>query len=98
MMLSVQTMIGSVGIDRRNGSSHRRYHGYTTGAHKSDPAIGQAKAPADNARGLTRNQEPIRKTGTNTPPARNEGAATPSSLANPASFTTTHSKSTHMHP
>jgi hypothetical protein len=48
MMLNVQTPMGSVEIDRRNGSSHRRYHGYTTGAHKSDPAIGQANASADN--------------------------------------------------
>ena len=48
-MLNVQTLMGSVEIDRRNGSSHMRYHGYTTGAHKSDPAIGQANAAADNA-------------------------------------------------
>jgi hypothetical protein len=42
-------MSGSAEIDRRNGNSHRRYHGYTTGANKSDPAIGQANASADNA-------------------------------------------------
>src|SRR5947209_18894167 len=41
-MLTVQMMIGSVEADLRNGSSQRRYHGYTVGAHRSDAAMGQA--------------------------------------------------------
>ena len=48
-MLTVQMMMGSVEADRRNGNIHSRYHGYTTGAHRSDPAIGQANASEDNA-------------------------------------------------
>ena len=47
MMLTVQMEIGSVELGRRNGSSQSRYQGYTTGAHKSDAAIGQAKASGD---------------------------------------------------
>ena len=43
-MLKVQIMIGTVEIDLMNGSIHSMYHGYTTGAHKSDAAIGQANA------------------------------------------------------
>jgi hypothetical protein len=41
-MLTVQMMISSVEADVRNGSSQRRYHGKTTGAHKRDAAMGQA--------------------------------------------------------
>src|ERR1700721_2352019 len=41
-MLIVQMMSGTVETDRTNGSSQRRYQGYTTGAHKSDAAIGHA--------------------------------------------------------
>src|SRR5439155_20432632 len=43
-MLTVQMMIGSAEVDRRNGSSQSRYHGYTTGAHRMEAAIGQANA------------------------------------------------------
>src|SRR5436305_13105793 len=44
MMLTVQIMISRVeAADVRNGSSQRRYHGNTTGANKSDVAMGQAK-------------------------------------------------------
>src|SRR5260370_41612289 len=49
IMLTVQIMIGSVEADRRNGSSQSRYHGYATGAHKSDAAIGHANASGDPA-------------------------------------------------
>src|SRR5579863_5492831 len=48
-MLTVQTIIGMVEVERRNGNSQRRYHGYTTGAHRSEAAIGQANACADAA-------------------------------------------------
>ena len=42
IMLTVQLMIGSVDADVRNGKSHKRYHGNTTGAQNKDAAIGQA--------------------------------------------------------
>ena len=48
-MLTVQMMSGSVEAERRNGSSHSRYQGYTTGAQNSDAAIGQANASDDQA-------------------------------------------------
>jgi hypothetical protein len=44
IILTVQIAMGNVEVDRRNGTSHRRYHGYTTGAHNSEAAIGQANA------------------------------------------------------
>jgi hypothetical protein len=43
-MLTVQMMISSVEAEVRNGSSQRRYHGNTTGAHKRDAAMGHANA------------------------------------------------------
>src|SRR5579864_8401718 len=43
MMLTVQTMISRVEAEVRNGSSQRRYQGKTTGAHRREAAIGQAK-------------------------------------------------------
>jgi hypothetical protein len=46
IMLTVQTMISNVEADVKNGSSQRRYHGKTAGAHKSVAAIGQANAKA----------------------------------------------------
>jgi hypothetical protein len=46
MMLTVQRMISSVEADVRNGSSHKRYHGNTTGANKRDAAIGHANVDA----------------------------------------------------
>src|SRR4051794_13829917 len=48
-MLTVQMTIGRVEPDLRNGSSQRRYQGYTTGAHRSDAAIGQANMSGDNS-------------------------------------------------
>src|SRR5438034_7715914 len=48
-MLTVQMMISSVEPDIRNGSRQRRYHGNTTGAHKRDAAIGQAKRSGDHS-------------------------------------------------
>src|SRR5271156_2033538 len=46
-MLTVQTTIGRVERERRNGSVQSRYQGYTTGAHRSDAAIGQVNASGD---------------------------------------------------
>jgi hypothetical protein len=42
MMLTVQTTIGSIEADVRNGRSQSRYQGNTTGAQKRDAAMGQA--------------------------------------------------------
>jgi hypothetical protein len=46
IMLTVQTTTSSVEADVRNGSSQRRYHGKTAGAHKRVAAMGQANAEA----------------------------------------------------
>src|SRR5216683_5340226 len=48
IMLTVQRMISSVEADVRNGSSHRRYHGNTTGAHKRHAAMGQTNCGQAN--------------------------------------------------
>ena len=47
-MLTVQMMIESVEADRAKGSSQSKYQGNTTGAHKSDAAIGHANASGDH--------------------------------------------------
>src|SRR6266446_8668007 len=86
MMLTVQMMIGTVEADRRNGSSQRRYHGYTTGAHKSDAAIGQANASEDHSADLLRIQIAVRKPMSTASPTTNCGAATRSSVANTGSL------------
>src|SRR5215469_1613375 len=44
MILTVQMMSGNVATDRTNGRSHNRYQGNTTGAQRSDAAMGQANA------------------------------------------------------
>ena len=59
-MLNVQMMIGSVEVERMNGRIHRRYHGYTTGAHKSDATIGQANASDDHCEDLLLIQNAVR--------------------------------------
>src|SRR5439155_11181057 len=51
IMLTLQTMISSVEADIRNGSSPRRYHGNTTGAHRRDAAMGQANRSQANRSG-----------------------------------------------
>jgi len=51
IMLTVQMMISSVEADVRNGSSQRRYHGNTAGAHKRDAAMGQANMSQANRSG-----------------------------------------------
>src|SRR6266446_5081254 len=48
IMLTVQMMISSVEADIRNGSSQRRYHGNTTGAHKRRSAMGQTNCGQAN--------------------------------------------------
>src|SRR5713101_8412684 len=82
MMLTVQMMIGSVEADRTNGSSQSRYHGYATGAHRSDAAMGQANAARGNAAALRLSQIAIRKPTSTASPTSNCGGATRSSAAN----------------
>src|SRR5947209_14084195 len=69
-MLTVQMRIGTVEADRRNGSIHSRYHGYTTGAHKSDAAIGQAK-PSGEHSGPSPHPDRDKKTGEHCQPGCN---------------------------
>src|SRR5260370_6142725 len=85
-MLKVQTMIGTVEIDLRNGSSHSRYHGYTTGAHKSDAAIGQANASEDSSADFLLIQIAVRKPTTTASPATTCGAVTRSTVAKTGSL------------
>src|SRR5258708_20705880 len=86
MMLTVQMIIGTVEAGRRNGSSQSRYHGYTTGAHKSDAAIGQANASEDSASDFPLSQIAVTKPTNNASPATICGADTRSSTANTASL------------
>jgi len=81
-MLTVQTMIGTVEADRRNGSSHNRYQGYMTGANNSDVAIGQAKAPDEKSADLVLIQIAVSKPASNASPAATWGLVTRSSIAN----------------
>src|SRR5205809_8086748 len=85
-MLTVQMMIGTVGADRTNGSSQSRYHGYTTGAQRSDAAIGHANASEDHAGALLLIQIAVRKPASTASPATNCGAATRSIVANTGSL------------
>src|ERR1700683_4830644 len=82
MMLTVQMMIGSVEADVRNGSSPRRYHGNTTGAHKRDAAIGQANSSADHPAAALLSQVAVTSPTSTASPASNCGGATSSSAAN----------------
>src|SRR6267378_7947882 len=86
MMPTVQMMIGRVVTDRRNGSSQSRYHGYTTGAHRSDAAMGHANVSEDHAGALLLIQIAVRKPTSTASPATSCGAATRSSVANTGSL------------
>src|SRR5260370_7644225 len=86
MMLTVQMMIGTVEADRTNGSSQRRYHGYTTGAHRSDAAMGHANASEEHAGALLLSQIAVRKPTSTASPTTSSGAATRSSVANTGSL------------
>src|SRR6266446_9169299 len=81
-MLTVQMTIGSAEVDRRNGSSQSRYHGYTTVAHRIDAAIGHAHASEDPASDLALSQIAVRMPMSTANPATSCGAATSSSAAN----------------
>src|ERR1700676_1394810 len=85
-MLKVQIIIGTVDVDLRNGSSHSRYHGYTTGAHKSDAVIGQANAAKDPSADFFLIQTAVINPASTASPATNSGAATRSTIANTGSL------------
>jgi len=80
-MLTVQIMIGIVEADRRNGSSHNKYQGYTTGANKSDAAIGHASASEDKSADLDLIQIAASKPASNAKPAATWGVITRSKIA-----------------
>src|SRR6202140_939543 len=86
-MLTVQTMISNVEADVRNGSSQRRYHGNTTGAHKRDAAMGQANMGQANRSGEVSGAALLSQVAVANPtstasPTSNSGGATRSSAAN----------------
>ena len=81
-MLTVQTMISSVEADVKNGSSQRRYHGNTAGAHKRDAAMGQANWSGDHSGASLLSQVAVTNPTSTASPANNCGGATRSSTAN----------------
>src|SRR2546423_15029599 len=81
-MLTVRRMISSVEADVRNGSSQRRYHGNTTGAHKRDAAIGQANTSADHSGAALLSQVAVTNPTSTASAASKGGGATRSSAAN----------------
>src|SRR5262249_49764958 len=81
-MLTVQRMISSVEDDVRNGSSHRRYQGNTTGAHKRDAAIGHANASGDHSVAALLSQIAVASPTTTATAVNSRGGATRSSAAN----------------
>src|SRR5215475_10830017 len=85
-MLTVQMMIGSVQTDLRNGNSEKRYHGYTTGAHKSDAAIGQANNSGDHSGSLLLSQVAVSNPTSTASPVTIRGGATTLRLANTGSL------------
>src|SRR3954452_5941347 len=84
-MLTVQMMIGRIEADLRNGSTQRRYQGYTTGAHRSDAAMGQANTSGDRSGDVLLNHVAVRSPTTTGTPAAICGT-TPSSVANTGSL------------
>src|ERR1700733_5810747 len=86
MMLTAQMMIGTVEADRKNGSSQRRYHGYTTGAQRSDAAIGQANAAGKDAGAFRLIQTAARNPTSTATPATICGDANCSSRENTGSL------------
>ena len=79
-------MIGNAGSELRNGSIHSRYHGYTTGAHRSDPAIGHANASGDNDGEPLLRQIAMEKPTSSASAAKSCGATAGSSVANTGSL------------
>src|SRR5262249_4521650 len=86
MMLTVQTRIGNVKIERMNGSIQSRYHGYTTGAHKRDAAIGQANASPHHGAELFLDRAAASKPASAASPAATLGGITRSRVAKTGSL------------
>src|SRR5260370_24251497 len=85
-MLMAQRMSGTAEADRTNGNSQRRYQGYTTGANRSDAAMGHANASAEDAGALLLSQIAVTKPTSTASPATSCGVATRSSIANTGSL------------
>src|SRR5580704_11246572 len=81
-MLTVQMMIGSTEVDRKNGSSQSKYHGYTTGAQSIAAAIGQANASDGHGPDLLLSQIAVRMPTRTANPATTSGDPTCSSATN----------------
>src|SRR5215467_8752461 len=81
-MVTVQMRIGSTDTDRRNGSNHSTYQGYTTGAHSSAAAIGHANACGGKASDLLPSQFAVNRPTRTANPATNHGFPTCSRAAN----------------
>src|SRR5690242_2413457 len=81
-MLTVQKMISSVEAEVRNGSSQRRYHGKTTGAHKRDAAMGQANISEEDSGAVLLSQVAVTNPTTTANAASNCTGSTLSSVAN----------------
>src|SRR5215470_20024011 len=82
MMLTLQTMISSVEVEVKNGSSQRRYHGNTTGANKRVAAIGHANASGENSCAAFLSQHAMTNPRTTDTPISNCGGRTWASAAN----------------
>ena len=70
-MLSVHKRISSVEAEVRNGSNQSRYHGNTTGAHKSEAAIGQANISGDDCSFVLLSNTDVTKPTSTVNPANN---------------------------
>src|ERR1700746_1344269 len=97
-MLIVQMMSGTVDTDRANGSSHNRYHGYTTGAHISDAAIVHANACGEYPSCLLRRIAAVINPTNNARPAATRGFTTRSISAKTGSLKRNRSTNTAMDP
>jgi hypothetical protein len=84
--LTVQTMSGSVDAERRNGTSQSRYHGYKTGAHASDAAIGHTHASGEHLEFFLRSHTAVTSPRRTATLATTCGFATRSSVAKTGSL------------
>ena len=78
MMLTLQTatIISGVEPNARNGKSHSRYHGNTTGANKRDAAMGQANLSGDKLSDALLSQIAVANPASTASPTSNCGGAT----------------------
>src|SRR5580704_10856867 len=82
IMHRVQMMISRVEGDVRNGSSQRRYHGNTTGAHKRDVAMGQANRSGGHSGARLLSQAAVTNPTSTASTTSKCGGATRMSIAN----------------